>query len=356
MANPLKLAALHWAHASVKGVRIQIPWDENYPQYGKYHFAFAKGTLRQILAFTEENCPHSDRASIQAWMKGDNPTDLHTGIDCNGFVYRVLDEACRMTGSRTLFDTMGTTCEYTPIETLTLPDQVVHRARDVRAGDTIKFNKGWHSGVVIETVLDHRGRLIEIIYAHSSFTRGPHIGRIVVGDPDAPVDDPAQNWIDDMWDWLRHNTMRDRYFTSIHHSPFYDGPRHQVARLDGIRITLEGSDIPFEVAPFILGGRTLCQVRPLAEAIGAQVSWDGTSETVTFTLGARKAACQIGSEVAYMGGQARLLDEPPFIVDGHTLVPLRFVADALGFEVAWDGARFVADLREASGGERNAPA
>jgi len=216
VANALKLSALHWAHASVRGIRIQIPWDSNYPQYGKYHYAFAKGTLRQILAFTEENCPYSDRIGIQDWMKGGNPTDLHTGIDCNGFVYRVLDEACRMTGARPLVQTMGTTCEYTSIEAL-MAGQVVVRARDVQPGDTIKFNKGWHSGVIIETVYDHRGELIEIWYAHASFTRGPHIGHIVVGDPDAPLTDGAQNWIDDMWDWLRDNNIRDRYFTSVHY-------------------------------------------------------------------------------------------------------------------------------------------
>jgi len=354
VANPLKLAALHWAHASVKGVRIQIPWDENYPQYGKYHYAFGKGTLRQILAFTEANCPHADRASIQAWMKGDNETDLHTGIDCNGFVYRILDEASRMTGARPLVETMGTTCEYTPIESLMLPGQVLPRARDVRPGDTIKFNKGYHSGVIIETVYDNRGEMIEIWYAHSSFTRGPHIGRIVVGDPDAPLSDEANNWIDEMWDWLRNNNVRDRYFTSIHRSPFYEGPRPQVVRLDGIRITLQGEEIPFDVAPVILGGRTLCQIRPLAEAMGAEVDWDAVTETVTFALGARKASCQIGSEMGYVNGRPQMLDEPPILFDDRTVVPLRFVAEGLGFTVVWNGAKFIADLRQTKGGADHA--
>ncbi|HWI66461.1 MAG TPA: copper amine oxidase N-terminal domain-containing protein [Symbiobacteriaceae bacterium] len=132
---------------------------------------------------------------------------------------------------------------------------------------------------------------------------------------------------------------------SIHHSPFYEGPRPQVVKLDGIAITLEGSEIPFDVAPFILGGRTLCQVRPLAEATGADVAWDPVSETVTFTLGRRTAACQIGSEIAYVNDRQVLLDEPPLLIDDRTVVPLRFVAEGLGFSVAWNGATFTADLR-----------
>lgn len=146
------------------------------------------------------------------------------------------------------------------------------------------------------------------------------------------------------------NDGRRDYCISIHRSPFYKGPRPQVARLDGVRITLEGSEIDFEVAPFILGGRTLCQVRPLAEATGAKVAWDEQSETVTFTRDGRSASCQIGSEIGYVGGQARLLDEPPILYDDRAVVPLRFIAEGLGFTVAWDAAHFIADLRSPSGG------
>ncbi|HYF95087.1 MAG TPA: copper amine oxidase N-terminal domain-containing protein [Symbiobacteriaceae bacterium] len=143
----------------------------------------------------------------------------------------------------------------------------------------------------------------------------------------------------------RHRDVLFDNCISIHHTPFYEGPRPRVVRLDGVGITLEGLEIPFDIPPFILGGRTLCQVRPLAEATGADVAWDGDSETVSFTLGARSASCQIGSEIAYVNGSPRLLDEPPMLYDDHTVVPLRFVAEGLGFTVAWDGERYMADLR-----------
>lgn len=214
MPNPLKLVAMRWAYASVHGIRIQIPWDGNHPQYGRYHYAFAKGTRQQIIAYTEGNCPHRDKWSIQNWMKGQNRDDIHVGIDCSGFVYRVLDEASQMSGAPSLARTLGTTCEYTALDTLTPMNLPITRADRVEAGDTMRFNKGRHSGVIIETVVDSTGRLREIWYAHSSFTRGPHIGWIEVGDPGAPIQSKAQKWHDEMWDGLKDNNLRDLYFTS----------------------------------------------------------------------------------------------------------------------------------------------
>lgn len=218
MSNPLKLAALRWTYASVHGQRIQIPWDTNQPQYGKLHFAFSKGTRQQIVDYTERNCPHRIKWGIERWMKGENPTEIKVGIDCSGFVYRVMDEACQISGSPDLFRSLGTTCDYTDLDTLTPMHLPIHRAIDVRAGDTMRFNKGKHSGVVVETITDLRGELQEIWFTHSSFTRGPHLGSIVVGDPYAPINAKSQTWRDEMWDGLIDNNLRDLYFTSIHHT------------------------------------------------------------------------------------------------------------------------------------------
>jgi hypothetical protein len=215
VGNPLKLTAMHWAYPSVHGIRIQVPWDENQPQYGKYHFGFSKAGLTQIIAYTEANCSATDKWAIENWMKGKNPTDLHVGIDCSGFVYRVMDEAAQRSGVPPLTATLGTTCEYTSIDQITLGGPEITRAIDVQAGDAMRYNKGRHSGVIIETVVNAAGRLQEIWYAHSSWTRGPHIGWIEVGDPMAPINDTAQNWHDEMWDGLANNSLRDLYFTSI---------------------------------------------------------------------------------------------------------------------------------------------
>jgi len=336
LSNSLKLAALRWSYASVHAQKIQIPWDTNLPQYGKLHFAYAKGTRREITDYTERNCPHRFKWAIERWMKGENPTEIKVGIDCSGYVYRVLDEACQISGKPGLQRTLGTTCDYTALDTLTPMHLPISRAIDVRAGDTMRFNKGKHAGVIVERITDMRGDLQEIWYSHSSFTRGPHMGSIVVADPYAPINAKSQTWRDDMWDGLSDNNLRDLYFTSVHHSWFYQGPRPTVARRTGITVLYEDQPIRFQIPPVVLGDHTMCQIRPLAETLGATVTWDQPTQTVIIQRRAREARCSVGSEVGVIGGLGYLLVEPPTLVSNHLVVPLRFVAEALGASVHWD--------------------
>lgn len=344
MPNPLKLAAMRWTYASVHGIRIQIPWDCNLPQYGEYHFAFAKGRLRQIIGYTEGGCPHRERGQIEAWMKGQNPQGIKVGIDCSGFVYRLLDEGAELSGAPSLLQTLGTACEYTALDSLTPLHLLTERAVDVRAGDTMRFHNGRHVAAVVETVVDGSGRLREIHYAHASFTRGPHLGWIEVGDPQAPVNARSQRWHDEMWDGLRDSNLRDLYFTSMHQSPFYHGIRRQATKLTGVRVLVDGAPVSFGVAPWVLNGHTLCHARPLAEAMGAHLSWEPVAQMLTLTRAGRSAVCQVGSEAGVANGQAYRLMEPPVLLGQSLLVPVRFAGEALGYRVEWDPARLQVDL------------
>lgn len=122
----------------------------------------------------------------------------------------------------------------------------------------------------------------------------------------------------------------------MHKSPFYQGPRPQVTKATNIKIAVGGQVLGFDIAPFALGGRTLAQLRPVAEAMGATVEWHNESQMVTITRGARTARCQVGSEVGVVNGSGYLLDEPPVFVGQHVVVPVRFLAEALGVRVDWN--------------------
>ncbi len=88
-------------------------------------------------------------------------------------------------------------------------------------------------------------------------------------------------------------------------------------------------------------GRTLVPLRFIGEALGAKVVWDKLTKKVTLTKEEKTIVLTIGEEKALVNGEARDLDQAP-IVDGktgRTLVPLRFVAKELGCTVLWDGKR-----------------
>lgn len=121
------------------------------------------------------------------------------------------------------------------------------------------------------------------------------------------------------------------------------------SRAAEVKVYLDGNMLVFDQPPIIEDGRTLVPLRAVFEALGADVDWDGDTRTVTAQKEQLKIELQIGSKVAYVNNQPVELDVPGRIVNDRTLVPLRFVSEALGARVDWDGsASIVRITRQAS--------
>lgn len=99
-----------------------------------------------------------------------------------------------------------------------------------------------------------------------------------------------------------------------------------------------------DAAPIIRNSRTMLPVRFVAEAFGAEVGWDGTTSTVTVKTADTTIEIVIGKATAKVNGKEITLDSPAFIESSRTYLPVRFVAENLGAEVAWDGATSTATL------------
>jgi hypothetical protein len=100
-------------------------------------------------------------------------------------------------------------------------------------------------------------------------------------------------------------------------------------------------------------GRVLVPLRGVFERLGATVTWDPTSQTVLAQSGTTSVSLRIGSPQAFVNGQPQLLDVPAMLVGGRTLVPLRFVSQALGAGVTWDAP--TSTIQIASQGALGAP-
>jgi len=99
---------------------------------------------------------------------------------------------------------------------------------------------------------------------------------------------------------------------------------------------IESKDL-LPVSPQIINGRTMVPMRVIFEALGAQVIWNGNTRTVTGIKSDTIIVLIIGNEVATINGQSQTLDQAAVVIDGSTLVPLRFVGEALDAEVQWVG-------------------
>lgn len=85
-------------------------------------------------------------------------------------------------------------------------------------------------------------------------------------------------------------------------------------------------------------GRVYVPFRVLAEQIGANISWDNEQKRITLSRGQRVVEFWIGSKEYLVNGAKHRMDASPFIYQSRTLVPVRFVAGALDFNVRWDAS------------------
>lgn len=117
---------------------------------------------------------------------------------------------------------------------------------------------------------------------------------------------------------------------------------------DTATIKVDGESLVLEQPAFIENDRTLVPLRGVFEAVGAQVLWDQESKTAIVTQNREDAlaviAVQIGSTAAFVNSEKKELDVPAVLKDDTTFVPLRFILEELGHDVAWDQETKTVDI------------
>lgn len=103
-----------------------------------------------------------------------------------------------------------------------------------------------------------------------------------------------------------------------------------------IRIMLNLITIKTDVDPYIKEGRTMVPVRFVAENLGARVEWNEAQQCVKIFKGIDSLQLWAGLQNAQVNNESVSLDMAPEIVNGRTFVPLRFIAETLGVKVRWD--------------------
>jgi len=87
--------------------------------------------------------------------------------------------------------------------------------------------------------------------------------------------------------------------------------------------------------PIAKSGRALVPLRPIFEALSLTVGWDGRTGAITGTQGNTVISLTVGSRLASINGRSTTLEVAPEIIGGRTMVPLRFIAESLGADVRW---------------------
>lgn len=100
-----------------------------------------------------------------------------------------------------------------------------------------------------------------------------------------------------------------------------------------VQVFVNGNKL--DVTTVTVNGRTLVPLRAIFESLGADVLWDNDTRTAHARWDGGSLSLPIGSSQAVVNGEVRSLDVPAQLIDGRTMVPLRFVAESMGALVGW---------------------
>jgi hypothetical protein len=123
-----------------------------------------------------------------------------------------------------------------------------------------------------------------------------------------------------------------------------------------IRVLVNGDPVAFDVPPTEVGGRLLVPLRGVFERLGATVEWEPSTQRITARSADRAIELVVGQRDAAVNGRPVVLDVPPMLVGGRTMVPLRFVSEALGAYVQWQAETRTVLITVAAAGAPRPPA
>ncbi|NTW06100.1 MAG: copper amine oxidase N-terminal domain-containing protein [Peptococcaceae bacterium] len=134
-----------------------------------------------------------------------------------------------------------------------------------------------------------------------------------------------------------HSFIKTQVLAILNESSFQGViPATPVAPTNLVNVELNGKLLNFDVPPVMELGRVLVPLRVIFEALGAAVSWDEATQTISATKSGVTIRLQPGQKQASQNDAQIIMDVPAKIINGRTMVPVRFVSEALGADVIWD--------------------
>ena len=103
-----------------------------------------------------------------------------------------------------------------------------------------------------------------------------------------------------------------------------------------INVVLDGNEIQFDTEPIMIDGRVMIPIRQVVESLGASITWENDTKTIITILFGSVIVFQIDNPYAFGYYGTIELDVPPQIINGRTLIPIRFLVENSGCNVEWD--------------------
>lgn len=110
-------------------------------------------------------------------------------------------------------------------------------------------------------------------------------------------------------------------------------------------VYFNGSLLKFDTQPVIDQGALLVPVWTMAETMQGKVSWSGQNQCIVFTKDDTRIIFTIGQSTAWVNGKEKQMGAVVRIINNRTMIPLRFIANELGADLTWNVSSQSASMR-----------
>lgn len=104
-------------------------------------------------------------------------------------------------------------------------------------------------------------------------------------------------------------------------------------KINDINYSINGESKKMDAKPFIKNNRTLVPLRFVVEALGGEVNWDGENRLVSVNSNCKNIELKIDSPIIKIDGKDVKIDQAAIIKGDRTYVPIRFIAENLDMVV-----------------------
>jgi hypothetical protein len=124
--------------------------------------------------------------------------------------------------------------------------------------------------------------------------------------------------------------------------PYAVSARHTMVLIIGSKtMTVDGAKVTLDAPAVLVEDRTLVPLRAVVEHLGGTIAWNAKTRQITLRVRSITIILTIGKSAALVNGKSLAIDPKnskvvPILSSGRTMLPLRFVAENLGLQVAWD--------------------
>jgi len=91
-----------------------------------------------------------------------------------------------------------------------------------------------------------------------------------------------------------------------------------------------------EASAKIVDGYTVVPIRFIADQLSCNTSWDDKNKAVTVISGNKVLTLTVGSKEMYATDEKKDIPVPPIIIDDRVYVPLRAISDGLDIDITWN--------------------